>query len=204
MTAGLWRGEEPILLASTSSTRRALLEVAGLPVETESPDIDERALQAGWGATAPDEIAARLAAAKAQAVSARRPSRWVVGADQVLSCGGETFSKAANAQEAGRQLARLGGRTHRLHAAVALARGGATLAVFVEAADLTLRRLDEDAIALYLRLAGPAATRSVGAYEVEGLGIHLFERIEGDHTTILGLPMLRLLALLRERGLLAL
>jgi len=195
----LWRGAEPLLLASTSATRRALLVDAGLPVETEAPGVDERALEADLPEGAPPGAVARhLARAKALAVSRRRPDRLVIGADQTLDCAGERFHKPADAGEAAAQLARLAGRTHVLHSAAALARGGVVERDLAQDARLSLRPLSPDAIARYVALAGERATRSVGAYQVEGLGIHLFARIEGDHAAILGLPLLPLLAALRE------
>ncbi len=199
----LWRGAEPLLLASTSPTRRALLAGAGLSVETQGPGVDERAVEAACTGLAPAELAVRLARAKAEAVAARAPGRIVVGADQVLECDGVVFHKPADAAAARTQLARLAGRTHRLHSAVALIDGGPAPETFVETAHLTLRPLDAASIAAYVALAGPGATASVGGYQLEGLGIHLFVEIAGDHTTILGLPLLPLLARLRARHLLA-
>ncbi|MDO9426943.1 MAG: Maf family nucleotide pyrophosphatase [Methylobacterium sp.] len=199
----LWRGAAPLLLASTSPTRRALLTSAGLTVETQAPGVDERAVEAACAGLGPVDLALRLARAKAEAVAARAPDRIVVGADQVLECDGVVFHKPADAAAARTQLARLAGRTHRLHAAVALCGGGHPPESFVETAHLTVRPLGAAAIAAYVGRAGPAATASVGAYQLEGLGIHLFTRIDGDHTTILGLPLLPLLARLRARQLLA-
>ncbi|MDB5512490.1 MAG: maf [Enterovirga sp.] len=198
----LWLGPDPILLASGSRTRRTLLEAAGLPVETEHSGVDERALEAGLGPdVTPLEIAVRLAEAKANAVAARHPDRLVIGADQVLDLDGHAWGKPGSPDEACRQIARLAGREHRLHAAVAIARHGRVLDVFAETARLLLRPLREPAIAAYVEAAGEAATGSAGGYEIEGLGIHLFETIDGEHTTILGLPMLPLLAALRRLGL---
>ncbi|MEH3118376.1 MAG: Maf family protein [Methylorubrum populi] len=198
----LWLAPEPLLLASASATRRDLLASAGLPVETAPARIDERALEAGSGGLTPPELALRLARAKAEAVAARHPGRVVIGADQVLACEGRVFHKPADSEAARTHLAGLQGRTHRLHSAVAILRGGIA-ETFVESARLTMRPLDAAAIGAYLRLAGAAVTGSVGAYQLEGLGIHLFERIEGDHSAILGLPLTPLLARLRGMGLLA-
>lgn len=218
MTASaLWLAPEPLLLASASATRRDLLTGAGLPVETAPARIDERALEAEGGALAPAELARRLARAKAAEVAARHPGRIVIGADQVLECEGRIFHKPADRAAAQAHLARLQGRTHALHSAVAIRRDGAAEALverdfveqdfveqdFVETARLTMRPLDAGAIDAYLRLAGAAVTTSVGAYQLEGLGIHLFARVEGDHATILGLPLTPLLARLRGMGLLA-
>jgi septum formation protein len=196
-----WIAPEPLLLASTSPTRRLLLESAALPVETASPGVDERALEADSGGLSPIDLALRLARAKADAVAARFPGRIVVGADQVLELDGVVFHKPADAGEARAQLARLSGRTHALHSAVALA--GPVRDAFVETARLTMRPLEAQAIASYVECAGEARVRSsVGGYQLEGPGIHLFEAVAGDHSTVLGLPLLPLLARLRAAGLL--
>jgi len=199
----LWRAEYPLVLASGSAARRALLAAAGLPFEAVPAEIDERAVEAALPEGSPAETALALARAKALVVSAARPQALVIGADQVLSCEGRLFHKAAGREEALRALATLSGRTHRLTSAFALARGGEIVAAATEAADMTMRPLDAPALALYLDAAGPSVLGSVGVYQWEGLGAHLFERVEGDHSTILGLPMLKLLAALRGLGALA-
>jgi septum formation protein len=197
-TVPVWLADRPLLLASTSTTRRLLVAAAGLPVETEAAGIDERAIeeQMGEGAT-PLVIAGRLASLKAASAASRNPGRIVVGADQVLDLDGRTMAKPVDRPEAARQLAQLSGRTHILHSAVSIRVPGRPEMAFVEQARLTMRNLDEAVVASYLAHAGEAVFRSVGGYQIEGIGIHLFERIEGEHTTILGLPMLRLLAVLR-------
>jgi septum formation protein len=206
----LWRDPAPLLLASTSETRRTLLASAGLPVETEAPGVDERAIEdeaTGRRAGGPDcaaRLARRLACEKALAVSRRRPGRVVVGADQTLACEERLFHKPSDRAAAEAQLAALAGRTHTLHAGVAVARDGGILHESVDVAHLRMRPLAADDIALYAALAGERVTASVGAYRIEGLGIHLFEEVEGAHSTILGLPLLPLLAGLRGLGLLAL
>jgi septum formation protein len=200
--SSLWLAPAPLLLASTSATRRLLLESAGLPVESEAPGVDERAIEA----QAPDDppaLARRLAAEKALAVSRRRPGRVVVGADQVLALEGEVLHKPEDLAAAGRQIARLAGRTHSLHSAFAVAVDGAIRQDGLDSAHLAMRLLGEAAIARYLALAGEEVTQSVGAYRLEGAGIHLFERVEGDHSTVLGLPLIPLLDALRRMGLLA-
>ncbi|MET7246417.1 Maf family nucleotide pyrophosphatase [Methylobacterium sp. EM32] len=201
--SSLWRGPAPLLLASTSPTRRMLLDSAGLAVETRAPGVDERAVEAEAAGLSPQDLAGRLAAAKAGAVAAHAPDRVVIGADQVLDLDGTVFHKPADRAGAAAHLARLQGRTHALHSAVALAVDGAVADRFVVTARLTMRPFGEAGIAAYLDAAGPTITGSVGAYQLEGVGIHLFDRIEGDHSTILGLPLLPLLARLRARGLLA-
>ncbi|MEE7504978.1 Maf family protein [Methylobacterium mesophilicum] len=197
-----WTGPDPLLLASTSPTRRLLLKSAALPVETAAPDVDERALEAASAGLSPPDLALHLARAKAESVAARHPGRVVLGADQVLDLGGTVFHKPTDGASARAQLARLAGRTHALHAAVVLA--GAVEDAFVETARLTLRPLDDRAIAAYVDCAGAERVRaSVGGYQLEGPGIHLFESVAGDHSTVLGLPLLPLLARLRAAGLLA-
>jgi len=196
-----------LLLASASPTRKSLLEAAGLPVETAAAAIDERAIEAemadqdspGFASC----LAARLAREKALAVSRRSGDRVVVGADQTLVCEGRLFHTPSDREAAAAQLARLSGRSHSLYAAFAIARGGEVLESGGEAAELTMRPLDAETIARYLGCAGAQAVASVGAYQIEKLGIHLFARIEGQHSTILGLPLLPLLAGLRKLGLLA-
>lgn len=194
-----WLRPDPLLLASTSPTRRLLLESAALPVETAAPDVDERAVEASSQDLSPPDLALRLARAKADAVAARHPGRVVLGADQVLELDGTAFHKPRDADEARAQLARLAGRTHALHSAVALA--GALDDGFVETARLTIRPLDARAIAAYVACAGEDRVRaSVGGYQLEGPGIHLFESVAGDHSTVLGLPLLPLLTRLRDAG----
>lgn len=137
-------------------------------------------------------------------MAVRRPDRVVLGADQVLECDGKLFHKPADLAQAREQIAALAGRTHALHSAVALAVDGYVAETFVETAHLTMRPLDPGQVAAYVDLAGADKVRaSVGGYQLEGLGIHLFSEIAGDHSTILGLPLLPLLARLRDRGLLA-
>ena len=196
-----WLGPQPLLLASTSPTRRLLLEGAGLPVETEAPGVDERAVEAACAGLAPPDLARWLAEAKTLAVARRHPDRVVVGADQVLALGDTLFHKPTDLEAAGAQIARLAGRTHHLHAAFAVAHGAEIVAGAVETASLTMRPLDEGQIAAYLACAGESRLcASVGGYQLEGLGIHLFEHVAGEHSTILGLPLLPLLAALRADG----
>jgi septum formation protein len=200
----LWTLPDPLLLASTSATRLSLLVGAGLPVETQASGVDERAVEEAAGALDPASLARRLAAEKATAVSRRHPERIVLGADQVLDCGGTVLHKPGAREAARTQLQALSGRSHALHSAGALAVGGQVVESFVAGAHLTVRPLTEEAIGLYLDLAGPEVLQSVGVYQVEGIGIHLFEQVEGDHSTILGLPLLPLLSGLRRLGCLAL
>jgi septum formation protein len=199
----IWRGKDPLILASQSSARKMLLANAGVSFEAVPADIDERSVQKNSGLSAPGEIAGLLAREKACFVSSKNPGRYVIGADQTLALGSRLFSKPAGRAQAADQLRLLAGGTHELHSAVAVARDGKIVFSDVSVARMTMRRLDESAIEAYLDQAGQAVTTSVGAYQLEGLGVHLFERIEGDHFTILGLPLLPLLAFLRGEGLLS-
>ncbi len=198
----LWRGKSPLILASQSRARQALLTNAGISFEAVTAEIDERAVQQASGLSAPGEIASLLAREKALSVSVRQPGKFVIGADQTLALGERLFSKPAGRALAAAQLRALAGRSHELHSAVAVARDGKILFEAVAIAGMTMRRLGEAEIDVYLDEAGDAVTSSVGAYQLEGLGVHLFERIEGDHFTILGLPLLPLLAFLRSERLL--
>jgi nucleoside triphosphate pyrophosphatase len=198
----LWRGKDPLVLASQSRARQTLLANAGIAFEAVPADIDERAVQQASGLIAPGDIAALLAHKKALAVSLHQPGRFVVGADQTLARGIRLFSKPAGRAEAAEQLRALAGRSHELHSAVAVARDGKIMFEAVSTAAMTMRPLGEAEIDVYLDTAGEAVTSSVGAYQLEGLGVHLFEHIAGDHFTILGLPLLPLLAYLRSQRLL--
>jgi len=198
----LWRGKSRLILASQSRARQALLTNAGIGFEAVTAEIDERAVQQASGLSAPGEIASLLAREKARSVSARLSGKLVIGADQTLALGERLFSKPAGRAQAAEQLRALAGRSHELHSAVAVARDGKILFEAAAIARMTMRRLGEAEIDVYLNEAGDAVTSSVGAYQLEGLGVHLFERIEGDHFTILGLPLLPLLAFLRSEGLL--
>jgi len=199
----VWRGQLPLILASQSRARQMLLANAAVDFEAVPANIDERAVQQDSGLTSPGDIAALLAREKARMVSIDKPGRFVVGADQTLSLGTKLFSKPAGRIQAAEQLSALAGRTHKLHSAVAVAREGKILFEAVSVADMTMRRLSQAQIEDYLNEAGEAVTSSVGAYQLERLGIHLFEQIEGDHFTILGLPLLQLLEFLRSERLLA-
>lgn len=198
----LWKVKSPLILASTSATRLRLLIAAGLPVTAVKIDFDERALESSLqsGRADPRTIALELARAKAETVAPRYADRWVLAADQTLALGNMQFHKPGGVQQAADQLRMLAGKTHHLNSAVCLYRDGICRFEHVETATMKMRSFGETFLADYLEAAGDAVTGSVGAYQVEGLGIHLFERIEGDHATILGLPLLSLLAFLRSAG----
>jgi septum formation protein len=199
----LWLSDRPLVLASQSAIRRSVLESAGIALETRPADIDERGIEARAGDIGPDAAAALLAREKAAAISAALPGRIVLGADQTLALGARRFSKPKDRDGARDQLKALRGQTHALHSAIAVVRDGAVAFEHVEAAHLTMRAFSDGFLESYLDAVGEAATRSVGGYQLEGLGIQLFERIEGSHFTILGLPLLPLLGWLRRESLLA-
>ena len=177
----IWRRKRPLILASQSRARQMLLANAGLVFEAVPAAIDERAIQQQSGLREPGKIAALLAEEKARFVSAGMPDRYVIGADQTLALGQRLFSKPAGRAQAAEQLEGLAGNTHELHSAVAVASGGELLFSEVSIARMTMRRLSGEEIEAYLDAAGEAVTTSVGAYQLEGVGVHLFERIEGDH-----------------------
>lgn len=193
---------ERIVLASGSRFRKAMLEAAGVDIDVMPAEIDERTVEKaleGSGAS-PDDVALVLAEAKALDVSEKSPGRLVLGCDQTLSLGDELFHKPADMEAARRHLLKLSGRTHELNSAAVLARNGATLWRHVGVAKLTMRALDPAFIGRHLARVGPVALNSVGAYQIEGEGIQLFDRIEGDYFTIVGLPLLAVLKELRKLG----
>ncbi|WP_375158086.1 Maf family nucleotide pyrophosphatase [Bradyrhizobium sp. RDT46] len=200
---GLWLGTSPLILASQSSARKMLLANAGLEFWAVTADIDERGIQAVSALSSPREIALLLAREKAKAVSARHPGSYVIGADQTLALGSRLFNKPSGRDQALAQLRDLAGNTHELNSAVAVAHDGKIVFEDVSIARMTMRGMTDAELSAYLDAAGDAVTTSVGAYQLEGLGVHLFERIEGDHFTILGLPLLPLLAFLRRERLVA-
>lgn len=200
---GLWLGKSPLILASQSGARKMLLANAGLKFKAVTADIDERGIQAACGLSDPREIALLLAREKAKAVSADHSGSYVIGADQTLALGSRLFNKPAGRTQALAQLRDLAGNSHELNSAVAVAHDGKIVFENVSIARMTMRPMAEPELSAYLDAAGDTVTTSVGAYQLEGLGVHLFARIEGDHFTILGLPMLPLLAFLRSEQLIA-
>jgi len=199
----LWLAAAPLVLASQSEVRRLVLTNAGIPVETHPAGIDERGIEAKAATRDPGEIAALLAREKASVIAVQLPGRLVLGADQTLALGERRFSKPTGRDGAREQLRALRGRTHELHSAIALMRGDAVVFEHRDVARLTMRTFSDRFLESYLDAAGAAVTASVGAYQLEKTGITLFERIEGDHFTILGLPILALLDHLRRDGQLA-
>jgi nucleoside triphosphate pyrophosphatase len=199
----LWLAAEPLVLASQSTVRRALLEAAGIPVEARPADLDERALERQAAAQAPSEVALMLAREKARTVAAMSDRSLIVGCDQTLALGAKRFSKPDDRTAARAQLSMLRGKTHELHSAVAVVRNGAVAFTHVAVARLAMRDFSDAFLEAYLDAAGSSVSASVGAYQLERIGVHLFETIDGDHFTILGLPLLPLLAHLRQQGALA-
>ncbi len=196
----LWLAPQPLVLASKSDVRGKMLTAAGLRFEIRAAQLDERAVESKAGVLEAAAAARLLARAKAEAVGSPLPGRLVLGADQTLAHGGTRFSKPANRIAAAEQLRALRGRTHELHSALALVRDGKLLFDCVDTARLTMRDFSDRFLDDYLDMAGGLALSSVGGYQLEGIGIHLFERVEGDYFTILGLPLLPLLAFLRQNG----
>jgi septum formation protein len=195
----------PIVLASKSASRQAILRGAGVPFETMGSGVDEDAakaqlLAAGVG---PREVAEHLAEAKAVAVSKALPGAIVIGADQTLDLDGALIDKAETLGDGRNRLRRLRGRSHLLHSAVAVAQHGAPIWNYVESPRLTMRAASDTFIDGYLTRHGEALLGSVGVYQLENDGAQLFDEIDGDYFAILGLPLLPLLRLLREKGALA-
>jgi septum formation protein len=199
----LWLADKPLVLASKSAPRRAMLEAAGIPIEIRPAEIDERAVERAAVANAAGDVAALLAREKARAISIGMPGRLVLGADQTLVLGERRFDKPADIAGARAQLRALAGKTHELHSAIAFVRDGEVLSEVVQVARMTMRAFSDGFLDAYLEAAGSAVTASVGAYQLERYGVHLFERVEADHFTILGLPLLAALDFLRQEGSLA-
>ena len=199
----LWLAADPLVLASKSAARLTLLAAAGILVEVLPADIDERGIETKASAREPGGAAALLAREKARVVAAQRPGRIVLGADQTLALGARRFSKPVDRQSAAEQLRTLRGQTHALHSALAIMRGDKVLFEHADVAWLTMRNFSDDFLQQYLDTAGEAVMASVGAYQLERPGIQLFERVEGDYFTVLGLPLLPLLDFFRREHFLA-
>lgn len=203
------RNDMNVILASGSRARREMLKAAGVAFTVETADVDEPAIRAsllaadGETPLEPADVAELLACAKAESVSRLQPDAFVIGGDQVLALSDEILSKPEDEPAARRQLERLRGRTHELHSAVALAKGGTVLWSTVDTAEMHVRDFSTAFLDDYMTRAGRHVLGSVGAYHMEGLGIQLFEWIEGDYFTVLGMPLLPLLAELRGRHIIA-
>lgn len=193
----------PLILASASPTRARLLRNAAVPFEAVPAAIDEDAVKVEFASSSPARVAAILAERKAAAVSAGAPGRLVIGADQVLELGGQALSKPGNRSEARRQLESLSGRPHDQISCVCAVRDGTVLWHYGDRTTLWVRDLTEDFMDRYLDDVGDVALEGPGAYRIEGLGAQLFDRIDGDFFTVLGLPLLPLLGFLRAQGVLA-
>lgn len=203
MPTRLWLASQPLLLASRSKVRQTLLEQAGIPVEVKPADIDERGLEAAAPSQEARAVALLLAREKARAAARLHPGRLTLGGDQTLALGAERFAKPADRAAARAQLRALAGRSHELHSAIAFVQDDSVLFEHAAVARLIMRPLSDRFLDAYLDAAGTAATVSVGAYQLEGLGAQLFERVDGDYFTVLGLPLIPTLDFLRRRGCLA-
>ena len=203
MSSFLQAGRPSLILASSSKPRAQMLEAAGLAFIVEPPGLDEATMRqaiSGEGLLSPHDVAEVLARAKAEAVSDLAPKAYVIGADQTLALGKTMMSKPDSMEAARRQLLDLSGKTHTLHTAAAVATNGDTIWVETTVATLTMRKLSPEFIGRYLAAAGEEVLGSVGAYQLESLGVQLFDKIDGDYFSILGLPLIPLLDTLRREG----
>lgn len=203
MSGFLQSGRPPLILASGSKVRAQLLAAAGLAFIVEPPGLDESAMRqaiGGEGVLEAQDVAEVLARAKAEAVSDLAPGAFVVGADQVLVLGDRILAKPDSMEAARAQLLDLSGKSHTLHTAVAVAKGGEAVWAYSEASTLRMRKLTPEFIGRYLAAAGEDVLSCVGSYQLEGVGIQLFDKIDGDYFSILGLPLLLLLDALRREG----
>ena len=190
----------PVILASASKTRARLLSAAGLIFEISPAEIDEEAIREGMAAenSSHSEVARTLAELKAVRISRHHEAMLVIGADQILSCGKLMYGKPRDRAEAAAQLSALSDKTHVLFSAVCVARHGDILWHHVDKVEMKMRRLTPEFIDRYLDAAGPDILSNAGSYAIEGLGVHLFSAVHGDHFAIQGVPLLPLLAFLRE------
>jgi septum formation protein len=190
--------ETKLVLASTSGIRRKILSDAGLSFISDSPDIEEETLKKSWSDKAADSIAQALAHAKSISLAKSYPDQVILGADQTLIFEGQIYNKATDQHEAREQLKKMRGKTHTLQSALVCTENAQTLWSHVSEAKLHMRNFSDEFIDRYLQHGGPTLVSSVGTYKLEETGIHLFEQIEGDHYTVLGLPLLPLLGFLRQ------
>lgn len=193
---------DALILASKSASRRAMLDAAGVAYQAVPAALDERALEAGLVDASPAEVAEALAVAKAAAVAAEHGQALVLGSDSLVVCAGRRFDKPASRDEAAEHLRFFSGRVMELHSGAALVRGNTCEWSHSALARLHVRALSEDFITEYLGAEWPAVSHTVGVFRIEALGVQLFERVEGDHFTILGMPLLPVLGALREAGVL--
>jgi septum formation protein len=200
MPPALWLAQEPLVLASRSKARQMLLVAAGVPVEACPADLDERGLEAKANLQSAGAVAVLLAREKAIATAELRPGRLTLGADQTLALGADRFAKPADRTAARAQLRALRGRSHELHSAIAFVEDGKVLYEYVSVARMMMRAFSDEFLENYLDAIGQDVTTTVGVYQIEGLGIQLFDCIEGDYFTVLGLPLMEALAFLRRRG----
>ena len=194
---------ERLILASKSAARRAMLEGAGVPFSVQVADVDEDAVKATHDPADAAGLAIELARVKALAVSRHDPEAWVLGGDQTLAFAGGVVSKAASMTAARAQLAAMRGRGHQLHSGAALARNGQVVWSGVDTVTLRVRDFSDAFLDAYLAAEGDGLLKSVGSYRLEGMGAQLFEAVEGDYFTVLGLPLWPVLAELRRAGVLA-
>jgi len=194
------RAPPRLILASKSASRRAMLDAAGVAYEALPADVDERAIEAGLAGAAPAEIAEALSVAKAAAVAARRPDALVLGSDSLVVVEGRRFDKPTSREEAAAHLRFFSGKVMELHSAAALVRGDGCLWSHAALARLHVRILSDAFITEYLDAEWPEIAHTVGAFRIEGCGVQLFEAIEGDQFTVLGMPLLAVLGALREEG----
>lgn len=194
---------ERLILASRSAARRAMLTDAGVPYTARDAGVDEDAVKASLDRMDPAELALELARAKALAVSRHDPEAWVLGSDQTLDFDGGMISKAKDLAEARLRLQQMRGQTHHLNSGVALAWGGAVVWSGVDTARMTMRRFSDEFLDAYLEAEGEGLLGSVGCYRLEGMGSQLFDRVEGDYFTVLGMPLWPVLAELRRAGVIA-
>ena len=189
-----------LVLASNSLSRRAMLDAAAVPYVAVPAQLDERALEAGLTGASAADVALALAEAKALAVSALRPGALVLGSDSLVEAAGRRFDKPASREIAAEHLRQFSGQPMQLHSAAALVRDGVVLWRHGELAELKVRELSDDFIAGYLAAEWPAVAGCVGVFRIEAQGVHLFETINGSHFTVLGMPLLAVLAALRDCG----
>ena len=197
---GFWRLRDPLVLASNSAARQRLLSEAGVPFIIQPANIDEREIERDLNSKSADLIAQTLARTKALTVSKQFKNRLVLGADQVASCEGKVFGKAENINKARELLFALSGKTHRLHSALCLVKNDTIIFQTLAHADLHVRQMTSQFIDTYIEEMGDKILSSAGGYQIEALGAQLFSSIEGDHWTIMGLPILPLLEALRHEG----